>query len=236
MVEKTSKTGSKLEELFKAGVHFAYDKSRRHPSTRSFIFGNKNRVELFDLEKTNEALERALAFVEELGRNNKTLMFAASKFEALELLRSTALSLNAPYMAGRWVGGVFTNFNEIKKRVATLETLREKKEAGELSKYTKKERLLIDRDIARLEKNFGGIVGMKEAPAALFVIDPKAEHIAVEEANDKRIPVIALANSDCDVSAVEFPIPGNDASKTSIAYILSRVADAYKKGKSEAAK
>mgnify|MGYP001586226625 CR=1 FL=1 len=225
------KLGNTLDALFKAGVHFGYDKSRRHPSTKNYIFGNKNRVELFDLEKTNEALDKALHFIEELGRNNKVLLFAASKFEALEALRATALALDLPYMAGRWVGGVFTNFGEIKKRVAVLEKLREQKEAGELSKYTKKERLMIDREIARLEKNFAGIVSMKDLPAALFVIDPKTEHIAVREAKDKNIPVLALANSDCDVSLVTYAIPGNDASKGSIAYVLSRVVEAYKKGK-----
>ncbi len=236
MVDSHTTEGSKLEALFKAGVHFAYDRSRRHPSARGYIFGTKNRVELFDLEKTEEMISRAAAFMEDLGRAGRAVLFAGSKFEALELVRNTAESLDQPFMAGRWVGGIFSNYNEIKKRVATLEALRAKRDAGELAKYTKKERLMIDRDIARLEKNFAGIVHMKELPAALFVVDSKAEHIAVQEAKDKSIPVLALCNSDCDLTLVDFPIPGNDTSKISIAYVLSRMAEAYKKGKAETVK
>ena len=151
------------------------------------------------------------------------------KHEAREIVKSTALSLDMPYVSGRFIGGTMTNFGEIRKRVERFETLTSQKEKGELVKYTKKERLLIDREIVNLEEMFGGLVTLKSLPAALFVIDSKRETIAVEEARRKGIPVISLSGSDCDVSIIDYPIVANDSSVESIAYFVKAVADTYKK-------
>ena len=136
-----------------------------------------------------------------------------------------------PFVVERWVGGVLTNFPEIKKRVALLEDLRSKKEKGELAMYTKKERSLIDKDIERLERNFAGIVSMKNIPAAMFVVDPRKESIAIKEAQYLGIPVVALASSDCNLKEVDYAIPGNDSSVSSVNFFVAQIVQAFKDGR-----
>lgn len=219
-----------ITEMFSAGAHFGYSRSRRHPSTKQFIFGTKSGVEILDLEKTSLELERAKEFVKSIAKSGKQILFVGTKNEGKKALEDGALSIDMPYVAERWVGGVLTNFTEIKKRVALLEDLRAKRENGELSVYTKKERLLIDKDIERLERNFSGLVSMKELPVALFILDPRKESIAVKEAQFLNIPIVALANSDCNLKEVTYPIPGNDSSVSSITFFISQITEAYKAG------
>lgn len=227
MKETGTTTKINLDELFKHGAHFGFEKSRRHPSANNFIFGSKNRVDIFDLEKTAEALSKALAFVSELAATKSTILFVGGKSEAREAISQAAQSLGLPYVASRWIGGTLTNFSQIRKRVDTMLDLQNQKEKGELSKYTKKERLLIDRDIEKLQKMFGGISGMTTMPKALFIIDPRFEKIALEEARTLNIPVIALCGSDNNFGDINFPIPGNDSNRTSIAYFVNEVKNAY---------
>jgi small subunit ribosomal protein S2 len=223
-----------IEAMFSAGAHYGYSKSRRHPSVQPFIYGVKNKVEIFDLEKTSKSLEKAVSFVESLGQANQQILFISGKKESEDVIKTIAQSLNLPYVAGRWIGGALTNFSEINKRIKKFLDLAEKKEKGELTKYTKKERLLIDRDIEDLHSKFGGLVVMKELPKALFVVDPRQEHTAVTEAKRMNIPVVALSGSDCDLKMVDYAIPGNDSSRSSIEFFVSKIRDAYSKGKSEA--
>jgi small subunit ribosomal protein S2 len=220
-----------ITTMFAAGAHFGYSRSRRHPSVKPFIFGVKNGVEILDLEKTSVELENAKEFVKSLAKTGKQILFVGTKNEAKKAIEDGALSIDMPFVGERWVGGVLTNFPEIKKRVALLEDLRAKRENGELAVYTKKERSLIDKDIERLEKNFSGIVSMKEPPVALFIIDPKKESIALKEAQFLGIPVVALANSDCNLKEVEFPIPGNDSSLSSISFFVGQIVEAFKAGR-----
>lgn len=217
--------------MFTAGAHFGYSKTRRHPSTAAYIFATKNKNDIIDLEKTEALLMKAEAFVKELAASGKNLLFVGVKPEAKKAVYEGALHVDMPYVIERWVGGAITNFPEIKKRIAKLEDLRDKKEKGGLDMYTKKERLLIDEDIARMSKNFSGLVSLKKTPDALFVIDPKREHIAVAEAKHAGIPVIALMNTDCNVKGVEYPIVANDASISSITHFVNAIAKAYKDGK-----
>ncbi|OHA83034.1 MAG: 30S ribosomal protein S2 [Candidatus Yonathbacteria bacterium RIFCSPLOWO2_01_FULL_47_33b] len=217
--------------MFAAGAHFGYSRSRRHPSVKPFIFGVKNGVEIMDLEKTSVELERAKEFVKSLATGNKQILFVGTKNEGKKAVEDGAMSIDMPLVVERWVGGVLTNFPEIKKRVARLEDLRAQRERGELAIYTKKERLLIDKDIERLERNFAGIVSMKDIPAALFIIDPKKESIALKEAQFLGIPVVALSNSDCNLRDADFSIPGNDSSVSSIAFFVKQIVDAYKAGR-----
>lgn len=221
----------RIENMFKAGAHFAFSKTRRHPSTAPYIFGVKNNVEIFDLEKTSELLEKAKAFVESLAKEGKTILFVGGKSEARNSVKSGALSLNMPYVDGRWIGGSLTNFMQIRKRVEKLERLTSEKEKGELAKYTKKERLLIDREIANLERFFSGVVSMRELPKAIFIIDPKKEFTAVKEAKDMNIPVIALAGSDCNIKGIDYPIVGNDSSQTSVQFFVQEIVKAYSSAK-----
>lgn len=233
-MEKTHKntTGENavIEALFSVGAHFGFIKSRRHPSTKPFIFGVKNKIEIFDLEKTSESLAKALAFVEDLGSKNAKILFVSGKNEAKAAITAAAESINMPYVAGRFIGGTLTNFPEIRKRVEKLESWVSQKEKGELAKYTKKERLLIDREIDKLREFFFGLSVMKNLPQAIFVIDAKKEFIAVKEAQKMGIPVIALCGTDNNLNEVEFPIPGNDASRSSIEFFLQKAVESYKAG------
>jgi small subunit ribosomal protein S2 len=228
MAEEKVVMNAEIERMFKAGAHFGLLKSRRHPSVKSLIFGAKNRVEIFDLEKTKDYLDRAKEFVKSIAKNNGSILFVGGKNEAQDATRKLAESLGLPYVAGRWIGGTFTN---IRKRVERLEMLMDQREKGELGKYTKKERLLIDREIDKLNRFFSGITPMKELPKALFVVDSKYEEIAVTEAHKVGIPVIGLCGSDCNLKAVEYPIPGNDSSVSSIKFFLSEIGNAYKEAR-----
>ena len=231
MSSHADKKSPAIDAMFKAGAHYGFTKTRRHPSVKPFIFGIKNRVEIFDLEKTEAQLEKALEFVQKIAESGRQIVFVGSKSEAREIVKRVADSVNLPYVASRWVGGTLTNFDSIKKRVEKLLDLTNKKEIGELTKYTKRERLMIDREIERLNNLYSGIVSMSTLPAALFVIDSKKEHIAVAEAHVRKIPVIALTGSDCDLSVIDYAIPANDSSVASIEFFAKKVADTYSASK-----
>jgi small subunit ribosomal protein S2 len=231
METETQVDRNAIETMFKAGVQYGYVKRRRHPSVIPFIFGAKNKVEIFDLEKTFLALEKAKVFVKELAQKNKMILFVSGKPEGKEAIKKAAVSIQMPFVAGRWKGGSLTNFEEIRKRVKKLEDLSAKRDAGELTKYTKKERLMIDRDIASLEEGFSGLLSMTRVPDALFIVDAGQESIAFAEAKQLGIPVISLSSSDCDYSKVTFPIPGNDSNSQSIAYFANALAEAYKQAR-----
>lgn len=222
-----AETNPIIDKLFAAGAHFGYAPSRRHPSTSAFIFGTKGGVELFDLEKTAENLSAAVAFVKQLAAERKTILFIGGKAESREILKRAAEKLGAPYSNGRWIGGTLTNFSEIKKRLNRLDELSSMREKGELAKFTKLERLLIDREITELEAMFGGLRGMTKLPDAIFIVDPRKESGAVAEAAQLNIPVIALMNSDCDRTHIAHPIPGNDASRETLTIVLDELTSAY---------
>lgn len=216
-----------IDEMFKAGAHFGYSKTRRHPTATPYILGTKNRVDIINLEKTSEFLEKAKTFAQVLGAQAKTILFVGVKPESQKAVENTALALNMPFIKERWIGGILTNFPEIKKRISKLETLRAERDNGELAKYTKKERSLIEKDIERLERYFGGLSGMNRIPDVLFVVDPKREDNAIKEATRVGIPVIALMNTDCDLKSVEYPILANDSSVSSIEFFTREIKDAY---------
>ncbi|MDQ5890013.1 MAG: small subunit ribosomal protein [Patescibacteria group bacterium] len=225
-----------VREMFEAGAHFGYSKSRRHPSVETFIFGYKNKVAILNLEKGAESLSKILDFVSDLGQNGKQILFVGNKAEAKQVVKAGALSINMPYVAERWIGGALTNTSEIKKRLNRLEEIKADEENGALQKYTKKERNLIAKEKEDLERNFGGITGLKKLPDAMLVIDSDAEVIAMNEAIKMHIPVIGLANSDCNISNLNYALVGNDASVRSIEYFISKVVEAYKEGKKNAPK
>jgi len=220
-----------IDSMFSAGAHFGLGRSRRHPTVAPFIFGTKNRTDIFDLEKTEKTLEAAKTLVSTLGKEGKTILFVGGKKEASALVKTVAMSLNMPYVEGRWIGGTLTNFANIRRRIERYEKLTSDREKGELAKYTKRERMLIDREIAKLERMFLGIVSLKKMPDLLFLVDPRKEQNAIAEAVHAKIPVMALANSDCNISEVKYPIVGNDAAKASINFFLNEIASAYNAGK-----
>ena len=225
-----------IEAMFGAGAHYGYSKGRRHPSTQSFVFGAKNGVEIVDLEKTKSLLENAELFLKNFAAEGKSILIVGTKKEAQSVVKEVAEGLGLNYVDHRWIGGTLTNWNEIKKRLLRLEDLSFKKEKGELNVYTKRERGMIDREIADLEMLFGGISGMRSLPHAIIIIDPREENTAVKEAIRIRIPVIALASTDCDLSEVDYPVVANDSAKASIRYFLEKFARAISLGKAEGVK
>jgi small subunit ribosomal protein S2 len=222
-----------IESMLQVGAHFGYAKSRRHPSTKSFIAGSKNGYEIIDLDKTATQAQKAVDFVSEIAKDRGQILFVSTKKEFAPILKYAAMSIDQPYVIGRWIGGTLTNFEEISKRVKRLETLLEQKSKGLLAKYTKKERLMIDREIENLEERFGGITNMKFKPKAVFVIDSKHEEIAVQETLNEKIPVIGLSNSDGDISILTYPIIANDSSVKSVKFFVAQIVEAYKASKVE---
>ena len=223
------KSSALSKELFTVGAHFGYSRTRRHPSTAKYLFATKNKVDIIDIEKTEVMLEKAIAFMKSLGEKGKVVVFVGTKPEAKESTRLAAESLGLPFVVSRWVGGILTNFPEIKKRLNRLEELRAAKISGDLAKkYTKKEQLLIAREVAKMEDLFSGIVALKGLPDALVIVDPKKEINAFLEARRLGIPTIAIANTDCDITEIEYPILANDASRASIEFLVKQLADAYK--------
>lgn len=221
---------SVVEKMFKAGAHYGFSKTRRHPSVSKYIYSTKNRVDIINLEKTNEMLGVAVEFMKDLGSKNKTVLFVGTKPEAKEATKKTAESLNMPYVTERWIGGTLSNFPEIKNRVVELENYRSDNSSGGLDKYTKKERVVLAKKMEKLDKYYSGLVGLKKAPDALFIIDAKDEHIAATEAKKRGIPVVALVNSDSNIKNIDYPIVANDAGTPSIKFFTSAIAEAYKEG------
>ncbi|HYC83031.1 MAG TPA: 30S ribosomal protein S2 [Candidatus Paceibacterota bacterium] len=221
-----------IEQLFKIGAHFGFSRSRRHPSTSPFVFGYKNQTAVIDLEKTIDLLNVAESFVEKIAAEGKAVLFVGNKSEARKVVADIADKRNLPYVAERWIGGTFTNFKQIRDRITRLLELKKQDEAGVLaSRYTKKERGVIAKEVSDLERFFASLVPMEKLPGAIFVVDAKEEAIAVYEANKAGVPVIALCSSDCDIRTVQYPIIGNDANRESIKFFATRIAEAYDRGR-----
>jgi len=221
-----------IEKMVEAGVQYGYSKSKRHPSVSSYIHATKNRVDIINLEKTADMVKEVSAHIQSLGAQMKTILFVGTKPEAKEAIRSIAEALNMPYVNERWIGGTLSNFSEIKKRINELEKYQKELKTGELEKFTKKERVVLSKKMERLEKYYTGLLGLKKTPDALFIIDPKKEHIAVAEAKTMNVPVIAVLNSDSNIKVINYPIVGNDASVPSIKFFTTHMSAAYQSGTS----
>jgi small subunit ribosomal protein S2 len=227
----TNKT-SLVERLFNAGAHFGFKKSRRHPTVAPYLFTTKDGNDIFDLEKTTALIDEAKEVLKQAGLQGKTVLFVATKDEASRIVKAEAEKVEAPYVVNRWIGGMLTNFSEIKKRIHRLETLTNEQQSGELErKYTKKERVMIGREIAKLNFNFSGIAAMPKLPDFMVVVDPRHDHVAVAEAHSSKVPVIAIMSSDCDASQIKYPVVANDSLQTSVSVLLGELVGAYKEGK-----
>jgi len=214
------------EELAKAGLQYGYSRTRRHPSIKPYIEGNHNGVDFINLETSAKQLNDAITFLKSLQGAGKTILFVGVKPEIRQMIKEVALSLNAPYVSERFIGGTLTNFPQIKKRIEKLHDLLKKKETGELAVYTKKEQLLIQRDIDRLDRDFGGISSLTNIPSAIVMIDSRHEDMCVREAKCLHIPVVALCNTDCTIEDIEYPIVGNDGSVSSVRFVLESIKNA----------
>lgn len=216
-----------FEKMFKAGVHFAYSRTKRHPKMAKYIYGVKNNAEIFDLEKTKESLETAIQFLRTLVKE-ELILFVGTKPGVAQVISKSAEEIEMPYVMNRWLGGTLTNFKVIRNRVLTFEKLKKDIESGELEKYTKKERIKINKDFGRMERIFTGLEKLTDLPKALFIVDPKEENTALREARRLSIPIIAILNNDCDPTGIAYPIPANDSAPKSAEYILGKLVSGYK--------
>lgn len=219
------------DEMTEAGLHFGHRTSKVHPKMKEYIFAAKNGVHIIDLKKTKEMLDKALEYIKKLVSDEKTILLVGTKIQFKDLVKEIAKEAEIPHVTKRWLGGTFTNFKTIKKRVEYFKELEEKKKKGELEKYTKKERLDIDRELANLEEKFGGIRNLEKLPEAIIVSDMKKDGLAVKEARAKGIKVIAIVDTNMDPSMADYPIPANDDAISSVKYILEKVKDAIIKSR-----
>jgi small subunit ribosomal protein S2 len=219
-----------IEELFDAGVHLGHQVRRWHPNAEPFIYEARDNIHVINLEKTHESLKKAAEFLYETAKKGEQIIFVGTKRQVAELLEKEAEHSKALYVNERWLGGTLTNFHVVKKNIDKLVRMRKKREEGEYEMYTKKEQLLLDREIKKLQSSVGGLVGIKGLPGALVVIDALREKTAVREARRKDIPVVALLDTDTDPTGVDYPIPGNDDAIKSTSLILKTLSNAVEKG------
>lgn len=238
VIKKVEKDEFKLdpEEMAQAGLHFGHRASRSHPKMKPYIFGVRDTVYIIDMEKSAEKFEEALKFLKEFISEGKKLLLIGTKIQHRDLVLNLAKECGLPYVVERWIGGTFTNFPVISKRIKYYKELEEKKQKGELEKYTKKERAKIDLELRNLEIKFGGIKEMEKLPEAIFVLDIKKDSLAVKEARMKGIKVIGIADTNVDPTLADYPIPANDDAISSVKYILEKVKDAIMRGKSKTSK
>jgi len=223
----------KIQEMIDAGVHFGHQTKRWHPKMEPYIYTVSKGIHIIDLEKTEEMLKKACDFLYEQASMGKTIVFVGTKKQSKDIIESEAKRSGALYVNERWVGGTITNFETIKKNIDKLLDHIKGKEEGKFSVYTKKERLLIDREIEKLQAAYGGIVSLKKAPEVLFVVDPKREKTAVREARRSGVPIISIVDTNANPAEVDYPIPGNDDAIKSVALIVRAIADAVEEGYKE---
>lgn len=218
-----------ITDMLKAGVHFGHQKAKYQPKMKPYVYTVRNNIHILDLEQTAELLIQAQEFVKKIIQNNGTILFIGTKKQTKKLLKKTAQEINMPYVSERWLGGTFTNFKIISNLIQKLCDLEEQEESGEIKKYTKKEQHEIKQEIKRLNKLIGGIKALKKLPDAIFVADIEHDKIAVKEACEKNIPIIAITDTNTDPTKIKYPIPANDDAIPSIKLILEQIKNAIKK-------
>lgn len=220
-----------MKQLLEAGVHFGHQTRRWNPKMAPYIFMDRNGIYIIDLQKTVKKIEEAYNFVKELAANGGTVLFVGTKKQAQQSIQEEAERCGMFYVNQRWLGGMLTNFQTIRKRVERLHELERLIESGQLELRTKKEAAELLREREKLQKYLGGIKNMRRLPDALFVVDPRKERIAVAEARKLRIPVVAIVDTNCDPDLIDYVIPGNDDAIRAVRLITSKIADAVIEGR-----
>lgn len=215
-----------LEELLNAGAHFGHQTRKWNPKMEEYLYGSENGVHIFDLTKTKPALEEALEFLSNSKKEGKTILLLGTKKQVKEKIAEVGDSLGIPYVNERWLGGTISNFGQITKSLKKLEELQANIASGVYNKFTKKERLLIEREVSRLERFFGGVKNLKNVPDVLFVVDIKREIGAVREAKAKGVKLVGIVDSNSDPDLVDYPIPMNDDASKALGYVLDLVQKA----------
>jgi small subunit ribosomal protein S2 len=218
-------------ELLEAGVHFGHQTRRWNPKMGRYLYGERSGIYIIDLEKTLTGLEEAYAFVRDLGRRNGIVLFVGTKKQAQEVIVENATGVGMPYVTTRWLGGMLTNFQTVSRRLLRLRELREMERTGAFDYLPKKEAIHLRHERDKLERNLGGMQSLDRLPDAIFVIDTKKEHIAVNEARKLGMPVIAIVDTNCDPDEVDYVIPGNDDAIRSVSLVTRIIADALAEGR-----
>ena len=225
-----------IDGMEKAGVNFGHKVSKLHPKMKPYVSGIKNGVHIFDLEKTAKELEKALTFVSKIASEGKTIVFVGTKIQLRSVIQDAAKECGVPYVTERWLGGTFTNFETIQKRVNYFKDLERKKETGELTKYTKKEQLDFDKEIASLKVKFDGIRNMSKLPDAVFIFGLDKDLTCAKEAKIKGIKIVSIVDSNVNPDIVDYPIPANDDAISSVRYIIDIVKQTIQNSKAVSAK
>ena len=220
-----------MKQLLEAGVHFGHQTRRWNPKMKEYIFTERNGIYIIDLQKTVKKIEEAYYFVRDLAMEDKTILFVGTKKQAQESIEQEAKRCDMYYVNQRWLGGMLTNFKTIQGRIARLRKIEQMEATGEFDLLPKKEVIQLKLEQSKLEKNLGGIKEMKKLPGALFIVDPRKEHIAVAEARTLHIPIVAIIDTNCDPDEVDYPIPGNDDAIRAVKLITAKMADAVLEGK-----
>lgn len=221
-----------IEDLLLAGSHFGHLTRRWNPKMKKYIFMERNGIHIIDLKKTREMLQDSCNSVSKITADGKKLLFVGTKKQAKQIIRDEAERCGAFYVSERWLGGMLTNFNTVRKSIKKLTTLQKMEEDGTIDRFVKKERLIMGREKEKLDKVLSGIVNMTKLPGAIFLVDVKKEHIAIEEARKLNIPVYAIVDTNCDPDLIDYAIPANDDAVKSIEVITRAIADAVIDGQS----
>ena len=220
-----------MKQLLEAGVHFGHQTRRWNPKMAEYIFTERNGIYIIDLQKTVKKIEEAYAFIKEIAESGKEVLFVGTKKQAQDSIKEEAERVGMYWVNARWLGGMMTNFKTIKKRIDRLEQLTKMEEDGTFDLLPKKEVINLKAEREKLEKYLGGIKDMKDLPGALFVVDPRKEKIAIEEAKKLGIPVVAIVDTNCDPEDVDYVIPGNDDAIRAVKLIASTIANAIIEGR-----
>jgi len=220
-----------MKELLEAGVHFGHQTKRWNPKMKTYIFGARNGIYIIDLQKTVKMFKTAYDFMVETAAAGKSVLFVGTKKQAKEAIYEEANRCEMFYVHNRWLGGMMTNFQTIRKSIERLNYLNTIHNDGSINLFPKKERLKLAKEREKLDSNLGGIRSMERIPGAIFVIDPKNEAIAVHEGRRLKIPIVAVVDTNCDPDEIDYPIPGNDDAIRAIRLLTSRMADACLEGK-----
>jgi len=220
-----------MKDLLESGVHFGHQKRRWNPKMKKYIFGVRKNIYIIDLQQTLRHIKYVYNVVRDAAAEGKTILFVGTKKQAVEAIKEHATRAGMPYVNHRWLGGMLTNFKTIQKSIRKLEIIEKMQESGQVNLLTKKERLILERRRAKLERVLGGIRNMKKIPDMLFIIDTVKEKIAVAEANKLGIPIVAPVDTNCDPDLVDYPIPGNDDAIRSVNLFCKTIADAIIEGK-----
>lgn len=220
-----------MKQLLECGVHFGHQTRRWNPKMKPYIFTERNGIYIIDLQKTVKGLEKAYDFVREVSKAGGSVLFVGTKRQAQDPIREEALKSGQFFINQRWLGGLLTNFATIRRRVTRMTELQAMEADGSINKYPKKEVIQLRKEREKLEKYLSGIKEMRDVPDALFIIDPRREAIAVQEARKLGIPVISIVDTNCDPDVIDYPIPGNDDAIRAIELIVGLMADAYIEGR-----